>query len=251
MTEWQEARLGEVVEIVSGGTPKSSIKEYWGGGVHWITPKDMGKLKDDYVHDTARTISPLGLEKSSAKLVPENSVILSTRAPIGHLAINRVLMSFNQGCRGLIPSKDIDTKFLFYFLKINKSLLNDLGQGTTFKELQKHVLANVLFPHPLLSEQKRIVAVLDEAFASIDGVIAHTEKNLANAQELFASHLNKALTPKDKGWAEKKLGEHCEFRRGLTYKKADEVDVSDNVVLRANNVSLGTGQLDPCGIEIP
>lgn len=107
---WQIKTIEEVTNIVSGGTPKSEIPEYWGGDILWITPKDMGQLQSVYTSETSRTISQLGLSKSSAKLIKKNSVILSTRAPIGHLVINTVEMATNQGCKGLIPKSNLETK---------------------------------------------------------------------------------------------------------------------------------------------
>jgi len=186
---WEVKTIGETTTIYNGGTPKSDQAEYWHGDVFWITPKDMGKLESIYVSDTSRKISQAGLQKSSAKLIPENSIILSTRAPIGHLAINKVAMATNQGCRGLVPKSNLDTKFLLYFLKLNIQLLNELGTGTTFKELSTNSLAGVKIPIPPLAEQKRIVAILDEAFEGCDRVIRNTEKNLANAREIFESYL--------------------------------------------------------------
>lgn len=179
--------LKAVADIVSGGTPKSGVAEYWANDIHWITPKDMGKLNDVYVSKTGRMISDLGLKKSSAKLFPANSVILSTRAPIGHLAINLVPMSTNQGCRGLIPSLDLDSKYLYYFLYHNREKLNDLGTGTTFKELSKSALAEVCIPSPALETQKQIVAKLDQAFADIEKAKVNAEQNLNNANELLLS----------------------------------------------------------------
>ena len=122
---WNIKSLNQACEIINGGTPKTKIKEYWDGNIAWITPADLGKLETIYVGSTSRTISELGLQKSSAKLFPSNSVILSTRAPIGHLAINKIQMSTNQGCRGIIPSQELETKYLYYFLKANVSKLND------------------------------------------------------------------------------------------------------------------------------
>lgn len=161
---WQIKKLGESAKIINGGTPKTKIKKYWNGEIAWITPADMGKLEKIYVEETSRTITDLGLEKSSAKLFPPSSVILSTRAPIGHLAINTVPMSTNQGCRAVIPLKELDYKYLFYFLKSNINLLNKLGTGTTFKELSSKNLKDVEIPLPPLPEQKQIVSILQEAF---------------------------------------------------------------------------------------
>src|SRR5690606_37975721 len=132
---WEMKKLGEVSQILNGGTPKSKVKEYWNGDINWITPADLGKLDSVLVGETPRKITELGLQRSSAKMFPAYSVILSTRAPIGHLAINKVPMSTNQGCRGIIPSGKLEVWFLYYFLKMNVRLLDSLGTGATFKEL--------------------------------------------------------------------------------------------------------------------
>jgi len=211
---WEIKKLGEVSEILNGGTPKTNIAEYWDGEIYWITPADLGKLKKPTVDDTTRKITRLGLEKSSAKLFPENSIILSTRAPIGHLAINEVPMSTNQGCRGIVPSKKLDTWYLYYFLKKNVELLNSLGTGATFKELSTKALAGVEIPLPPLPEQQRIVSILDKAFAAIDKAKANAEQNLNNAKELFESYLQEVFKNKGDGWEEKKLGEVYDVRDG-------------------------------------
>ena len=191
---WEDPTLGEVAKIVSGGTPKSGIKEFWDGGILWITPKDMGALDDIRANETSRTISYQGLVKSSAKLVPVNSVILSTRAPIGHLVINDVEMAFNQGCRGLVPSEKLLTKFLFYFLKSNIDLLNELGTGATFKELAKGALESIVIPLPALSEQKRIVTELDQLSAESQRLGNAYRRKIVRFAELKQSMLHKAFS---------------------------------------------------------
>ena len=161
---WEIIQLGNVCNILNGGTPKTKVKQYWDGNVKWITPKDLGKLSQKVVDDTPRKISELGLQKSSAKLIPSNSIILSTRAPIGHIAINTSEMATNQGCRGIIPSTKLDVNYLYYFLSKSKKLLNDLGTGATFRELSTRSLSSVEIPLPPIPEQKRIVTILDKAF---------------------------------------------------------------------------------------
>ena len=168
---WKTVKLGDICKIFNGGTPKSNVKGYWEGDVQWLTPKDMGKLISRYVANTERKITVDGLNNSSAKLVPSQSVILSCRAPIGHVFINEVEMSFNQGCKGLVPTDEITVEYLYYFLFSSKQLLNDLGTGTTFKEISGKTLSNVEIPLPPLAEQQRIVAKLDAAFSEIDGAI--------------------------------------------------------------------------------
>lgn len=196
--DWSLLNISDVTTIVNGGTPKTNIKEYWDGDIAWITPSDLGKLKNIIVDKTIRTISEEGLQKSSAKLFPKNSVILSTRAPIGHLAINSIPMSTNQGCRGIIPSEKLDTFYLYYFLKNNVTLLNSLGTGTTFKELSSKALGAVKIPIPPIEEQKQIVEILDKAFESIDQAKVNIEKNIENTKELFQSKLNNYNFKKEK-----------------------------------------------------
>ena len=190
---WEVKSLAEVAITTNGGTPKSGTTEFWGGNVEWLTPKDMGKLESEFISETPRKISELGLSKCSAKLVPKNSVIMSTRAPIGHLAINTVPMAFNQGCRGLTPTGVLETKFLFYYLGANIPELNDLGTGATFKELSSGALKSFSIPLPPLDEQKRIVAVLDAAFNGLARARANVEANLKNAREVFESYLHQEI----------------------------------------------------------
>jgi len=199
---WKSLPLGDVSTIVNGGTPKTRVSEYWGGDLLWITPAEMGGLSTPYLSNSRRKITDEGLRHSSASLVPPHSVILSTRAPIGHVIINTEAMSFNQGCRGLVPCENLNYKYLYYFLYGNSELLNDLGNGTTFKELAASKLKQVKIPLPPLNEQKRIVAILDEAFAGIEKAVANAEKNLANARELFESRLNSLLSHHDADWTE-------------------------------------------------
>lgn len=193
--DWEEKKLGDVCTIINGGTPDTKIQKYWDGDNLWITPKDMGKLDDIYIDNTARKISNIGLENSSAKLLPAKSVILSSRAPIGYLAINKKEMATNQGCKGMIPKSDLNTLFLFYFLKSKTKLLNSLGSGTTFKELSGTKLAEiVLFIPKSLSEQKSIVAKLDALSAETKKLEAIYRQKLADLEELKKSVLKKAFS---------------------------------------------------------
>jgi type I restriction enzyme S subunit len=185
---WQIKNLGEVCTILNGGTPDTKIKEYWDGEHLWITPKDMGKLNSIYVSKTERKITDMGLQNSSAKLIPINSIILSSRAPIGYLAINKKEIATNQGCKGIVPKKELQTIFLFYFLKNSIELLNSLGSGTTFKELSGSRLAEVQIPMPPLSEQHRIVAILDKAFAAI-ATAKEVLKKIYKIRVEFLSHI--------------------------------------------------------------
>lgn len=183
-TGWQTRTIEEVCEIVNGGTPKTGVRDYWDGGHQWVTPAEMGKRRSPFIAKTERTLTEAGIANSSARPLPPMSVILSSRAPIGHLVINTEPMSFNQGCKGLIPKSCIHYKYLYYFLIANTELLNSLGTGATFKELSGGKLKSVHIPVPPLEEQERIVAILDEAFEGVAKANANVERNLANAREL-------------------------------------------------------------------
>jgi type I restriction enzyme S subunit len=186
---WETRPIGDVFKVVNGGTPKTGVASNWDGPHAWITPAEMGNLDTPFISESRRTLTDEGL-RTGAELVPTDSIILSSRAPIGHLVINEIPMAFNQGCKGLIPSPAIDTKYAYYFLLTNVPLLESLGTGATFKELSGGKLKEVPFHFPELDKQRRIVTLLDEAFADIATAKANAEKNLQNARELFNSHLD-------------------------------------------------------------
>ena len=193
----------------------------------------MGNRSSPYVDDTERTISDLGLQNCSATSLPPYSVILSSRAPIGHLVINIKPMATNQGCKGLVPSKLLDHKFLYFYLSSIVGLLNNLGTGATFKEISGGKLKEVSVPLPPLPEQRRIVAILDEAFRGIATAKTNTEKNLKNARELFESYLQSIFTQRGDGWVEKRLGDVCEFIGGSQPPKSifEKTETAENIRL--------------------
>ncbi|MCX6055476.1 MAG: restriction endonuclease subunit S [Chloroflexi bacterium] len=206
---WLKKTLAEVCEIVNGGTPDTTKIDYWGGNHFWITPAEMGKRRSPYVEDTNRKLTDEGLRNCSANPLPPYSVILSSRAPIGHLVINTKPMSTNQGCKGLVPSDKLDYKFLYYFLYANVDLLNALGTGTTFKELSGSKLKEVLLPFPSLPVQQQIVAILDQAFAAIETAKTNTVKNLQNVRELYDGELRKIFCKPNDNWVKISLEEVC------------------------------------------
>ena len=215
---WNLKELKDICQIFNGGTPKTDIKEYWDGDIFWITPKDLGKLNDILIKNTERKITSLGLKKSSAKLLPVDSIILSCRAPIGHLAITTVPISTNQGCKGLvIDEKKNDVKYVYYFLKKSVDLLNELGTGTTFKEISGSTLSKVEIPIPSLSEQQAIVEKLDFAFDAIEKAKANIEKNIENAKELFQSKLFSIFQKSEDiyKYVDKKFEDICVLQRGF------------------------------------
>ncbi len=240
---WQTKTLGDVCDVMNGGTPKTGVPEYWDGSLRWITPAEMGKRFSPYVSDTERKITDLGLRDSSARMLPPNSVILSSRAPIGHLVINTEPMGTNQGCKGLIPRGQIEHKFLYYYLSSIVDLLNSLGTGATFKELSGGKLKEVTVPVPPLAEQQRIVGVLDEAFDGLATAKANAEKNLQNARALFESHLQSVFTQRGKGWVTTTIGAEIKF---IDYRGKTPVKTTSGVrLITAKNVKMGYLQETP------
>jgi type I restriction enzyme S subunit len=215
---WKTVAIGDVCSIVNGGTPKSEVLEYWDGDLNWITPKEMGKLASREISSTERKITEKGMKNSSAKLLPINSVILSSRAPIGHLAINKSLMATNQGCKGLVPSESLNFEYLYYFLSYSKQILNDLGSGATFKELSGSKLATVQIPLPSLPTQKKIVAKLEVIFAEIEKAITAAEANAKNAESLFQSYLSELFEHGGEDWCELRIKDLGKVLTGNTPK---------------------------------
>jgi type I restriction enzyme S subunit len=222
---WTSKPIGDVFKVINGGTPKTGIASNWDGPHAWITPAEMGNLETPFISESRRTLTDEGL-RTGAELVPAGSIILSSRAPIGHLVINKIPMAFNQGCKGLIPSLAIDTKFAYYFLLTNVPLLERLGTGATFKELSGSKLKEVPFRYPELGEQRRIVTLLDEAFYNIATAKANAENCLKNSKELLASFIQASIAGIDSYNEHKTLDELCVIGDGnhsSNYPTKDEL----------------------------
>lgn len=154
-------KLGDICEIVSGSTPKTSIEEYWDGDIKWITPAEIND--DTYiVTDSVRKITDLGAKKTGLSPFPEGTVILSSRAPIGKVAIAGCAMCCNQGVKNLICSEKILNKYLYWFLKGNTSFLNSLGRGATFKEISKSIVSQIEINVPDIEYQKEAADILEK-----------------------------------------------------------------------------------------
>lgn len=176
--------LKDVAEIVSGATPRTSNEDYWGGRILWVTPADLSKLDGAYIGSTPRTITDAGLRSCAAQVLPAGSVLLSSRAPIGHVAINTEPMATNQGFKSLVPRTDrADAKYLYHWLRANTAYLQSLGNGATFKEVSKAAVGKVEIPLPPLDEQRRIAAILDHA----DTMRANRQRSVKHFNELAAS----------------------------------------------------------------
>ena len=165
---WTWTRLGNLGKIVAGGTPSTKNEEYWGNEVFWVSPADLSGYKRKFISRGRKSLSKLGLENSSAKLLSAGSILFSSRAPIGYVVISANEICTNQGFKSLVPSKEIFNEYIYYYLKASKQLAEKYASGTTFKELSGKSFSILPIPLPPHKEQKRIVERIEELFSDID-----------------------------------------------------------------------------------
>lgn len=165
---WVWCRLGEIGEIISGGTPSTSNDNYWNGNISWITPADLSNYKEKYISRGKRNISIEGLENSSAKIICKGSVLFSSRAPIGYVVISEKEVTTNQGFKSISPYIENSEHYIYYFLLAEKENISLKASGTTFKELSGTEFGKIFIPLPPLEEQHRIVEKIEHIFAVLD-----------------------------------------------------------------------------------
>lgn len=173
-------KLGEICEIVSGSTPKTGIAEYWDGNLKWITPAEIDD-ESYIITDSARKLTELGVKKTGLSSFPSGTVILSSRAPIGKVAIAGCEMYCNQGFKNLICSDRINNRYLYWFLKGNTAYLNSLGRGATFKEISKKIVSDIEINVPEISQQLAAVDALER----ISEIIRLRKNQLQKLDELI------------------------------------------------------------------
>lgn len=172
-------RLGSICQIISGSTPKTGVQEYWNGDKKWITPAELSE-SDYIIYDTERKLTDAGVKSAGLTPLPKGTVILSSRAPIGKVAIAGCEMYCNQGFKNLVCSDVINNRYLYWYLRSKTDYLNSLGRGATFKEISKSTVADIEMNVPELSTQVERVAHLEK----LQTIIAHRNTQLAKLDEL-------------------------------------------------------------------
>ena len=197
---WDACQARRQCDIVNGGTPNAG-EANWDGSMVWLTPDDLGRNSAMWIDAGRRNITESGLRDSSARLTPAGSIVLSTRAPIGHLAVTAVPAATNQGCRTLVPRSSLDSRFMYYTLVSSRPVLQSLGKGSTFMELPKGDLGSHPIPLPPLPEQIAIASFLDHRTADIDTLIAKKRlliERLAEYRTALITHtVTRGLPPKE------------------------------------------------------
>jgi type I restriction enzyme S subunit len=219
---WRECKLGEVAEVIGGGTPKTAINEYWNGNIPWLTPRDLTGYDKVYISHGERLITDEGLKNSSAKLMPKGTVLLTSRAPIGYVAIAENEICTNQGFKSLVPNFEIlNSEFLYYWLKSNTDYLQQLGTGTTFAEISGSVVKDIDISLPPLEEQKAIAEVLSSLDDKIDLLHRQNQTLESLAQTLFRQWFIEEAKAE---WEEKPLGEIAIVQNGYAFSSKDYVE---------------------------
>lgn len=206
--EWKNYKLSEIGEIVGGATPSTKISEYYDGDIPWISPKDLSNFEGKYISCGSKNITELGFNSCSCKILPKGSVLFSSRAPIGYIAIAKNSLCTNQGFKSVIPNSSIiDSEFLYYTLVFNKEYIKNQGSGTTFMEVSGKTMGNIEVSIPVnLSDQRKIVGIL----SALDSKIENNNKINANleaqAEALFKSWFVDFTPFKDQPFVDSELG---------------------------------------------
>lgn len=210
---WEVMKLGEVCEVIGGGTPSKANDEFYGGDILWATVRDM---KGEIITDTEHKITKDAVQNSSTNIIPKGNVIIATRVGLGKICLIKYETAINQDLRGIVPvkSEKLSVDFLYRWFQSIAYKIVEAGTGATVQGVKLPFVKSLPIPLPSLEEQKRIVAILDEAFASIAKAKESAEKNLKNANDIFESYLQSVFENKGEGWGEKALGETCVVERG-------------------------------------
>lgn len=191
---WKWTTVGEVFEIIGGSTPRTDNPDYWDGDIPWLTPDDLSRYKGVFISEGRRSITASGFKSTSTQMLPENSVIFSSRAPIGYVAIAANPLCTNQGFKSLIVPIGVLSEYVYWYLQHATPAIQEMGSGTTFKEISKKRMAVVSFLLPPTNEQERIVDAIEEHFSRIDAVESAAQTALTKLDTLRQTVLTAAFS---------------------------------------------------------
>ena len=240
MEEWKECTLSDLGTIVGGATPSTKdSSNYENGSIAWITPKDLSTHTERFISHGERNITEKGLKSCSAQLMPPNSILFTSRAPIGYIAIAKNEVCTNQGFKSIVPNKDTDFMFLYYLLRYNKDNIENLGSGTTFKEVSGSTMRNVPVKVPPLPTQQKIAAIL----SSLDDRIELNNKINTNLEQQIEAFLLNYLSKRETTYV--KLGDYLYIKGRIGWK-----GLKKNEYLSESNYRIINGEtLTKSGID--
>lgn len=187
---WPIVKIDTVTNVISGGTPSTKIPEYWDGDIVWLTPKDLSGYNSVYISKGERNITDLGYKKSSAQIMPKGSVLFTSRAPIGYVAIADTDLCTNQGFKSFVPSIDIKSEYLYQLLKMMKPKILNMASGAVFKEISGSKIKELKIPLPNIELQNQFATKVQE----IESYIKTQQAELENAKTMFQSLLHHSFT---------------------------------------------------------
>lgn len=226
----ERVKLGDVCTIVSGATPKTKTDEYWGGEIRWVTPAELDG-DSHYISDTEKHLTEAGYKSASLHMMPKGTVLLTTRAPIGKVAIAAEEMSCNQGFKNLVCSSAINNEFLYLYLKSRTAELQAMGRGATFKELSKKNVAGFEINLPAIDRQLDAVARL----TAVGSQIALAKQQHDQLDSLVKSRFVEMFEKCD---VRVPLGKVCSFKSGKTLPKDKEMPSGDFLYAKVGDLSL-------------
>lgn len=237
---WCWTRLGSITKIIGGGTPSSKVEDYYkDGNIPWITPADLSGYNNIYIINGGKNITQLGLAKSSARMLPKGTVCLSSRAPIGYVAIAKNDLCTNQGFKNFVPSPCYLPEYLYWYFKGNKALLESYASGTTFLELSGGKAGKIEFPLAPITEQQRIVDRTESIFAKLDEAKEKAQEVVDGFEMRKSAILHKAFMGElTKKWREE---------QGVIFENWEQVVLSD--ICKINPKKLDTRNL-PDDLEV-
>jgi len=239
--------LGEVCDFRGGGTPSKEVARYWDGDIPWVSPKDV---KSEIVADSLDHISIEAIENSATSLIPPGSILVVVRsgilARIVPLAITGRELTINQDLKALVPKAGgVDSRYLYYFLQEKMDcLLSRVTRGATVHRISTGDIKSLQIDIPPIAEQKRIVAILDEAFEGIATAKTNAERNLQNALDVYECFREGMLSGNDGDWDARPLSELCDIRHGYAFKSEYFSEAGEYTLLTPGNFHEAGGYRD-------
>ncbi|CAH8206015.1 restriction endonuclease subunit S [Vibrio aestuarianus] len=225
---WPLVALKDCCTVVGGATPKREVESYWDSqDIPWVTPKDISKIKSIYLDDAPEYISQKGFDSCAAHKLPEGSLLLTSRAPIGNVAITTRELCTNQGFKSLVPSESVDIKYLYFCMLYSAERLENEGNGATFKEVSKKVVEAFKIPLPPLETQKQIAEVLEKADQLRKDCQQMEQELNSLAQSVFIDMFGDPVT-NPKGWEVRALSNVVETIQGGKSPKCESRPALNN-----------------------